>query len=380
MKATSQAKKTVLHLLWSLEVGGAEKIACDLVRSLPRDEFRPLVCSILHDGPLRHELTAQGYPVYHRSSRPGVDWKTVGWLSELVRREQVELIHAHQYTPLVYAVLVKLTGGRCRVIYTEHGRCHPEVLHWKRLLVNPLLACGVERLISIAQSTRLAMARWDNLPLDQIEVIHNGVPLPQPAAGASREQKRRQLGLPSGCRLIGTAARLEEVKNLAMLVRGFALLAQQVPECRLVIAGQGSQDGRLRALAGELGVAERVHFLGLRSDLEEIYPLLEVFVLTSFTEGISVTLLEAMSHGLPAVVTEVGGNPEVVVDGETGFFVPSDDHVTLSRRLALLLKSRALAQRMGCAGRKRVESEFSFAGMLARYLELYRQPVLQQVA
>lgn len=112
-------------------------------------------------------------------------------------------------------------------------------------------------------------------------------------------------------------------------------------------------------------------FLGLRDDLAEIYPLMEVFLLSSLTEGISVTLLEAMAAGVPAVATEVGGNPEIVVDGITGYLVPLNDEARMAERIVRLLEEPALAAGLGARGRQRVLESFSFDAMLARYQELY---------
>ncbi|OGT98274.1 MAG: hypothetical protein A2079_02585 [Geobacteraceae bacterium GWC2_48_7] len=134
---------------------------------------------------------------------------------------------------------------------------------------------------------------------------------------------------------------------------------------------EGSKETELKALTAGLGIEHQVKFIGQRDDLQEIYPLMDVFLLSSYTEGISITLLEAMVCGLPCVVTDVGGNSEVVLDGVTGFLVPSDAHESMADKVLSLLADPELVAVMGNNGSERVASCFSFSRMMDEYLELY---------
>lgn len=373
MKTKSSQGKPIgiLHVVWSLWMGGAEKLACDLVRTLPTDRFRPIICSIVHDGILGDELRAEGYQVYHRHSSPGLDFKTVKWLREIIQREQIQVVHAHQYNPMTYAVLATAGMRGVKVVFTEHGRLYPEKWSWKRYLLNPLLALGVDQFVSIAECTKQAMVRYDNFPARRIKVIHNGVDFDSIRTEVDLSVKRRELGINETDRIIGTAARLEGIKNLPMMLRAFKRVLGAQPDALLLIAGTGSEEGSLKSLASEMGIADRVRFLGLRFDLAEIYPLFEVFLLTSYTEGISITLLEAMANGVPAVVTNVGGNSEVVINGDTGMLVSSDDDSDLAAKILVLLNSPERAQWMGERALERVVTDFSFQIMMDNYSVLY---------
>jgi len=184
----------------------------------------------------------------------------------------------------------------------------------------------------------------------------------------TKAQKCRELGLSDTCRIIGTAARLNSIKNIPMMLRSLQLVLQQVPDCCLMIAGQGEEEARLKAMARELGIADQVKFIGLRFDLPEIYQLFDVFLLTSFSEGISVTLLEAMASGVSAVVTDVGGNGEVVVEGKPGYLVPLDADNLFAQRVCTLLQQPPLASQVRSVAQQRVEHDFSVRGMLTAYL------------
>ena len=361
----------LMHFVYSLGIGGAEKLAYDMIMGLPAGKYRPVVLCVGEDGPLRSAFEERGYTVHFRPNTPGETWRTVSWIKGLIRKEQVAVIHAHQYNPLQYSVLATLGTRGVNLVYTEHGRMYPEVWNWKRYLTNPLFALRINHIVSISESTAAAMQRYDNLPGKRIQVVHNGVNLEELNPGMDRQQMRRSLGLGEGARVIGTAGRLEQVKNLPMMLRVFKAVLAVFPDTVLLIAGKGSERANLEALASELGIDGQVRFLGLRHDLPAIFELLEVFLLASFTEGISITLLEAMGTGLPAVVTRAGGNPEVVLDGVTGYLVEVGDDTEMSQKVIELLADPQMAARFGSRGRDRVRDKFSFRSMMESYLRMY---------
>lgn len=361
----------VLHVVISMTVGGAERLVDDMVRDPAFAGQQPVVCCLESFGELGQKLLTDGYTVYAKGRRSGWDFSIIPWLWEIIRCEKITVVHAHQYTPLFYAVPAALLAGRVKVVYTEHGRFYPDRSSWKRTLFNPLLALGVDHLVAISAATAGAMAEFDNLPRRRIKVIHNGIDIFGMNRPKDKIAKRRELGLSESCRIIGTAARLNEIKNIPMMLRVLKLVLITVPDTVLIIAGQGEEAEHLKTLAIEFGIADRVKFIGLRFDLPEIYPLFDVFLLASFSEGISVTLLEAMASGVPAVVTDVGGNGEVVVDGETGFLVPLNADQLMAGRVTALLQEPQTAARLGAAGRERAEGEFSGQEMMAAYYRLY---------
>lgn len=362
----------ILHVVISMVVGGAERLVYDMVRYPAFADNPPVVCCMDAVGELGEKLKDEGYTVHCKGRRPGLDLEMITWLRDRIREEKADVVHAHQYSPLFYAVPAALLAGRVKVVYTEHGRFYPERRSWKRSLFNPLLAMGVDHLVSISKATAEAMATYDNLPLERIQVIHNGIDISRLNPSVDKAAKRRELGLPENCRIIGTAARLNSIKNIAMMLRVHKLVLQEVPDTFLVIAGQGEEEKRLKLLAVELVTTEKVKFIGLRFDLPEIYQLFDVFLLTSFSEGISVTLLEAMASGVPAVVTDVGGNREVVVEGETGFLVSVDEDKIMAQYVVELLCDNQKKFRVGYASESCVNTFFSVQGMIDNYIRCYK--------
>jgi glycosyltransferase involved in cell wall biosynthesis len=361
-------------------VGGAERLVYDMVRYPAFANSKPIVCCLDGAGELGIALQNQGYTVHCKHRKSGLDWSIITWLRDIITQEHVDVIHAHQYTPLFYAAPAALLAGRKKLVYTEHGRFYPERKSWKRSLFNPFLALGVDHLVSISVATAQAMATYDNLPLQRIKVIHNGIDCSGMNPVFDKAAKRQVLGIPDASRIIGTAARLNSIKNIPMMLRAHKLVLEQIPDTYLVIAGQGEEEQKLKELAVELGTADKVTFIGLRFDLPEIYQLFDVFLLTSFSEGISVTLLEAMASGVSAVVTDVGGNREVVVEGVTGYMVPVDDDRLFAERASCLLMEPEKNMNMAEAARKLVNQEFSVQGMMQAYQELYDKSSLQCVS
>jgi glycosyltransferase involved in cell wall biosynthesis len=208
-------------------------------------------------------------------------------------------------------------------------------------------------------------------------VIWNGIDTER-FTPSRRAAGRNALGLSSEL-LIGTAGRLVPVKDQAGFLRSLAHLRSQGANFTAVIAGDGPLRSELEALAGSLGLASQVRFLGERSDIDAVLAALDIFVLSSVSEGMSNTILEAMSCGVPVVATHVGGADELVVEGLTGTLVPASNAEALGNALAELAMDPARGRRLGAAGRKRVERLFSQQTMLDAYRNLYARLVSPQV-
>jgi len=362
----------VLFVLLSLGVGGAEKLVYDMIQELSPQDVTSVVCCLDMIGPLGEKLIDRGITVYGLKRRKGIDWGLVYRLHRIIAQEGVDVVHAHQYTPYFYGALSSFLFRDVKLIFTEHGRLYPDRRRLKRYLFNPLLARRTDHIVSISENTKKAMVRYDNFPARRVEVIHNGVRLENNVTEIDPSVKRRSLGLDGTSRIVGTAARLDSIKNIPMLLNSFRIVLEKMPDTYLLIAGKGPERENLESISERSGIKDRVLFLGLRYDLPEIYPLFDVFALTSFTEGISITLLEAMAAGIPSVVTDVGGNSEVVVNGETGYLVPLGEEELMADRILTLLKSPEKRNDMGAHAAERVRTHFSFQRMISSYLHLYQ--------
>jgi glycosyltransferase involved in cell wall biosynthesis len=359
----------ILHVVHSLNVGGAEKLVFDLTRRTDPTRFAVSVACLDEAGTLALPLSAAGYPVEVLGRRPGLDARVALRLRRLIHRHGVDVVHAHQYTPFFYGVTAARSAG-VPCIFTEHGRHHPDVRKPRRVAANAVLARLAETSVAVSEFTRRALIDNDGFPPDRVRVLYNGVDVPD-GPPRDRAEARALFGLVADGPVVGFCGRLSPEKNVPLLLDAFARVRTDHPGATLVIAGDGPERSALGARVAASGLGPAVRFLGYVSDVPGLMAALDVFALSSVTEGTSVTLLEAMVAARPAVVTAVGGNPEIVVDGVTGLLVAPDDVPTFAAALSGLLSSPARAAGFGVAGRRRVLENFSFGGMVRGYESLY---------
>jgi glycosyltransferase involved in cell wall biosynthesis len=232
----------------------------------------------------------------------------------------------------------------------------------------------LHRAIAVSEVTGRDWIRRTRLTAERVVTIYNGIDPEQFRRRFNRGQARRRLGLPDDGRpIIGAAGRLDAAKGFTHLIEAVRLLAGEYPTLTLVLAGMGPLRESLEHQAAQAGLGERVRFLGFQEDVRGLYDALDVAVMSSLCEALPYALLEAMAHELPAVVTHVGGMPEVVVPGETGFVVPAQDAGALASALRPLLESGELRERLGRAGRERVARHFHEADCVRKTLDVYRE-------
>ncbi len=364
---------TVCQILHSLHVGGAEVLAARLARRL-RDRYRFLFVCLDELGSLGEELRAEGFPVHVLGRRPGLDWRLALRLAGLLRRQRVGVIHAHQYTPFFYAAAARVAGPRAPILFTEHGRHFPDCPSRKRLAANRLLLGRGDRVVGVGRAVCEALVRNEGIPAARVGLVYNGIDLDRFAsASPGRAAVRRELGLGAGDLVILQVARLDYLKDHATAVRTLRRVVRRRPEAHLVLVGEGPEGPKIRELVAQAGLADRVHFLGLRHDIPRLLAAADLFLLTSVSEGIPLTLIEAMAAGLPVVATRVGGVGEVVEEGRTGLLAPAGDDDGLARHVLRLAGAPDEARAMGRLGRARAEASFSEGVMHERYSELYRE-------
>jgi glycosyltransferase involved in cell wall biosynthesis len=362
---------TVCQILHSLNVGGAEVLATRLARQL-RESFRFLFVCLDDLGTLGRELIQDGFPVHVLGRNRGVDWKCSRRLADLLRRERVDLVHAHQYTPFFYGVTARLLCRRPPVLFTEHGRWHPDYPRRKRMVANRILLEHRDQVVGVGEAVRQALIRNEGIPAGRVEVIYNGVDLSRFQTNAQdRALIRQELCLDADDLMILQVARLDALKDHASAIRSLGRVIQQRHNVRLVLVGEGPEEVPIRDLVKQLGLERQVQLLGLRTDVARLLAASDVALLTSVSEGIPLFLIEAMAAKRPVVSTSVGGVGEIVEEESTGLLAPAGDDKKLAEHILRLAQDPALRHRFGRLGRARAEALFSESQMHARYLELY---------
>ncbi len=362
----------VLHLM---QVAGAEVLVAETIRQLS-DRIAPVIFCLDAIGSIGERLQKEGVEVVCLGRRPGRDWRVAGRLARELRARAVEVVHAHQYTPFFYAALAKplLFPRSPRLIFTEHGRHYPDVVSRLRRIANRAVLHRLANAVNACCAFSAdSLHRVDGFPSRQVEVIENGIDLSRYSAPTDRAVLRRSLGLDLDRRYVAMVARFHPVKDHAMLLHAFAKAAAVRPDVDLLLVGDGPMRNELEALTERLGISGRVRFLGVRSDVPDLLRAVDVFALTSVSEAASLTLLEAMASRLPVVVTDVGGNPEIVRDGVEGVLVPRGDAEAAAAAFLRVLDDPARAAAMGAAGRARVEERYPLSKTIDAYWRLYQR-------
>ncbi len=233
-----------------------------------------------------------------------------------------------------------------------------------------------QRLLPIQRD---ALSVVDGFPAKRVDVIYNGVDTAQFAQQnsdtAARNDLRRQLGLAAGRKYISMIARFHPVKDHESLLRAFHLVCQKRDDTDLLLVGDGELRQEMELLAAELNIEDRVHFWGVRNDVAKILQAIDVFTLTSVSEAASLTLLEAMACSCPVVVTNVGGNPEIIDDGKSGLLVPRQDSQAMADAFLQLLSDPDKARAFGEAARRTVLERFQLSQAVEQYGSLYEELV-----
>jgi len=361
-------RKRILQIIPTLDQAGAEKQMSLLARGLPRDEFELHVCALTRGGPLLSGLVEARIPVTVIGKRWRLDPQAWWRLRRHVAALRPDLIHTWMFAANAYGhFAARAAGVRCQV---AAQRC---VDPWKggsQLAVDRYIARRCSRIVVNSPGVRDFYVQH-GLPAEKIRVIENGVAAAEPT-GTTRRQLLSELGLPPGSRLVGLIGRLWPQKRVKDAIWAADLLKVIRDDVHLLVIGDGPHRDRLRRFRDQARIGDKVHFLGHRGDVPRLMPLLDVLWSTSGYEGQSNAVLEAMAAGVPVVATDIPGTRDLVLPESTGYLVPVGDRAGFARSTNLLLDDAELAKRLGQAGRRRVQREFSVETMIRRHADLYR--------
>lgn len=364
-------KINLLHVTFDMHIGGTEQVIKNLVEATDKTKFNTsILCIESPIGPFGEILSKKGYQIDSVSRKKGFDIKLVFEIRKYVIRHKIDVLHCHQYTPWVYGVLASILTGT-KVIFTEHGRFYPDRSSWKRKYINPLLVKLTDHITAISKATKQALVDYEYIPASKIEVIYNGIAELEGNITAT-QQLRKKLSISEDALILGTVSRLDPIKNHRLLISSFAKLQKIYPKLILLIVGDGETRSNLNKLVKQLDISDKVIFTGFQANPVDYLQLMDIFLLPSLSEGTAMTLLEAKSLSKACIVTDVGGNPEIIEDKTSGLVTPSDDENMLVAACDLLLKDSKLRKKLGDAGRTQFEERFTVQNMLKNYQEIYQ--------
>lgn len=366
-------KKThIMHITYDMRIGGTEMVIKNIIEGCDASRFNMSVLCIESPlGPFAEELKNSEIEFFELNRQPGFDTSLIIQIRNIIKENKVDTIHCHQYTPWVYGVIAAMFT-KTKVIFTEHGRFYPDSSTWKRKLINPLLNLLTDQVTAISKATKQALVEFENIPEKSIEVIYNGIASLK-VNPVEVEQLKVELGIPDNHLVLGTVARFDPIKNHVMMLEAFALVLQKYPNTTLIIVGDGDERENIDQRIKKLTISDRVILTGYQTKPHNYLALMDIYLLSSLSEGTSMTLLEAMSFRKPCVVTDAGGNPEIIINGDNGFVTLNDDAKAFSKGIFQTVESLQKSENLSSNSIKLFELYFSEESMNQKYQMLYKQ-------
>jgi len=364
------SKIKVVQIVPMLSPGGAERVAVHIARGLNRRRYEPIVISFTGrvGCDLDHMLEEAEIEVRYLGKHPGFDYRVYSRLDSALKEYEPDVIHTHLHV-LRYALPSMLLMKGVSMVHTVHNLAEREIEPRGRLIQRYALTHGVK---PIAVAEEVAASLKSLYGIQNCRVISNCIPTDVYAnPQIARKEWRAKEGFKDSDVLFVCVARFAPQKNHALLLKAFAQGPASDPRAHLVLVGAGDLQAELEKQAGNLGLAGKAHFLGLRSDIPEVLGAMDVFVLGSDYEGNPLSVLEAMASGLPTVSTAAGGVPNLFENGKEGFLVAPGDLQGLAKSMNTLLKYQAARESMGAAATSRAKENFDVSNMVRSYEQVY---------
>ncbi len=360
----------ICSVIWSLELGGAEQIVIDLTTHLDRRFFEPIVCCLNGKGRFAPLLERLGIKVIALGKKPKFDPTITFKLASVLKKEKVDLVHTHLFTANLWGRMAAKLAG-VRVVSSEHGMDVWRKRH--HLALDRFLTPWNERIIFVSEAVRNFYQTRNSRLNGKGRVIHSGIKTTSFEPSESREAIRKSFGIQVSQKVIGIVGRLAPEKSHGDFVQAIEILSRDHKDIVGMIVGEGELEGELRACAVKAGIQDRIIFTGFRGDVAQLYPAMDVFVMTSLREGIPLTILEAMGAGTPVVATDVGGIKECIHHGEDGFLVPAQDPMRLAEAISRVLGDEKLRAQFIERGREKVRNHFNLERMVRDHESLYEE-------
>jgi len=367
-----KAKIKVTHLTFDMRIGGTEQVIKNLIENSNSEALdMSILCIESPLGPFANDLLSKGIKITAFSREQGFDRTLIKQIRCYIKEHNIDVLHCHQYTPWIYGVLAAV-ATHAKVIFTEHGRFYPDSSSWKRKLINPLLHKITAATTAISSATKDALATYENLPAKDIQVIYNGIS-PLKIDSNQVRQLRQSLNISDITLCLGTVARLDPIKNHSMMLNAFRRVLDRGVDAKLIIVGDGEMRPTIEGLIKKLALDEHVIMTGYQDNPSHYLALMDIYLLSSLSEGTSMTLLEAMSIGKPCVVTDAGGNPEIIEHKVNGLVTANDDAAAFAEGIITIASDISSQQSMARNARQIFEDKFSATSMVADFQSLYQK-------
>jgi len=360
----------ILHVISQLPVGGVENLLLTVLQHSDSQKFYPTVCSLSDKGVIGKEMEALGVNVLCLNKlRHKFDWTMVKDIYHLIKQLNIQIVFTYQYHSNLYGrIAAHLAKVPCIIasvhnVYTIDKKVH-------RRIINKCLSRFTDKIIAVSGSVKEDVMRYDGVPDGKVEIVYNGIDIDR-FTDLDESTLRSELGILMETPIIGTVGRLAFQKGQRYLLEAVSIVKKKFPQIVLLMVGDGPLKDELKSYAKTLGLDDAVIFTGSRRDIPLLLAAMDIFVLPSLWEGLSISLIEAMAAGKPVIAADIAPIRELINTQEVGMLVPPRNSGAIADTIELLLTEEVLAEEMGIAARKRVFSDFSIETTLSRYEHLF---------
>ncbi|KPJ69808.1 hypothetical protein AMJ44_02210 [candidate division WOR-1 bacterium DG_54_3] len=364
-------KIRIVHIVLSMNQGGLENGIVNLANNMRGSIFENIICCLSEGGEFIKRLN-NSVKVVTMHKKPGNDLSLYLRLIRLLIEFRPAVVHTRNWAGIDGIICAKMARVPI-IIHGEHGFETKDLLRQdkkRRLIRKIILSTMVNRVVTVSQNLKNRLFNELGIPLKKIVHIPNGVDAKK-FRPKEKETIRQRIGFNEDSFIVGIIARLDPIKNHRTLIYAFKEISNVYSDVELIIVGDGPLRQMLEQEVNKLNIEGKVVFLGKKSGVSEIYNIFDVFVLSSLNEGMSNTILEAMATGIPVIASNVGGNPELVVDGETGLLFPPQDVSSLLECIKGYILNPSCKHGHGDNARRRVLEKFTIDRMVKSYEQLY---------
>jgi glycosyltransferase involved in cell wall biosynthesis len=376
MIANTNTPINVLYIIWSLDLGGAERVVINLAKGLDKDRFNPMVCCLNEQGKFADELEKEGIRVIALNKKSKLDFTVINKLARIMKENNINVVNTHLWGANFWGRIAAKLAKVPVIIATEHNEDT-----WKLpfyFLFDNILSDWTDKIIAVSSSVKEFYVS-KGIPTDKIEVVYNGIDIKQGQSPSGTvpvlhsAKIREEFGIKEEETVLAVIGRLVPQKGHCYFLSALKELLKDHKIMALIV-GSGPIEEELKQFSYNLGLNGNVIFTGLRRDIPDLLNnCIDILVMPSLREGLPLIALEAMSSGVPIIASKVGGIPELVIDGKTGLLVEPENHVALKEAIERLINDKGLRQQLIDNAKRKVEEEFCLDSMLSKTQNLYQE-------
>jgi glycosyltransferase involved in cell wall biosynthesis len=378
----------ILQVINRLDFGGAQSLLAQWATCLQCTEHHIDVCVLYSKGQFAQQLEDQGIKVYNLTLAPAsesyhppnkYDLRMVSRLARVVREGNYDIVHAHLFPTSLFVALTSFLIPEPCYIVSEHNVFNRRRRFQFFKVLDAFIYQRYAQIVAVSSSVRKALLEWLPRLDNKVQVIVNAVdPGCFQADDVQLDQLRQELGINKDNKIIFYAGRLVPAKGIDILLEAFSNLARKDSSVKILLAGDGPLKDILQKQTASLDLEKNVQFLGLRTDISQLLNIADIIVLPSRWEGLPMILLEAMAARKPILATRVGGIPEIIEHGKSGWLVPPENQQALAEAIALLLSSKELCQQLSDGALEKVSAQYSIKPIIQQLLESYEKVLSTQ--